>query len=247
MEQREYKVVKSNDLIQKARFNLSLQEQKIIIYLISRIKPEDMELKEHEFEIADFCRLCGLDDDSGGNYKYIKQSLKDLRDKSVWIQIDENTETTMAWVDKVTITRKSGIVKIKIDDMLKPYLLHLQEKFTQYELLYTLAMKSQYSIRLYEILKSYEYRHSHTFAIEELKKRLNAEIYDRFNDFQCKALNIAIREINEVSDLNITLTLVKEGRRYKSAKFDVKLKKDIDKRLQTWKRIEQKLGGNKRV
>ncbi len=45
MELRNYKVVKSNDLIQKSRFNLSLQEQKIILYLISKVKPEDTEEK----------------------------------------------------------------------------------------------------------------------------------------------------------------------------------------------------------
>jgi len=32
-------LVKHNDLIQNARYNLSVQEQKIILYLISKIKP----------------------------------------------------------------------------------------------------------------------------------------------------------------------------------------------------------------
>ena len=40
-DEREYNVVKSNILIQKSRFNFTAQEQKIILYLISKIKPED--------------------------------------------------------------------------------------------------------------------------------------------------------------------------------------------------------------
>jgi len=242
MDAQTYKVVKSNDLIQKSRFSLSLQEQKIILYLISKIKPEDIELKEHVFEIKDFCQVCGLDDDNGKNYKNIKQTLKALRDKSVWVKIDDRTETTLAWINNVTIVEQSGAVRIKLDDMMKPYLLQLRERFTQYELLYTLAMKSQYSIRLYELLKSYEYRQAHVFAVDELKQKLGAETYNRFNDFQQKVLDIAMREINELSDINVTCTLTKEGRSYAKIKFGIKQKKDLDERLRTWQQIESKLG-----
>ena len=124
---RDYKVVKSNDLIQKSRFQLSLQEQKIILYLISKIKPEDMEFKEHIFETREFCRVCGLEINSGANYKYIKQTLKDLRDRSIWVTLEDGSETTLAWIDKVTINKQSGTVIIKIDEMMKPYLLQLQK------------------------------------------------------------------------------------------------------------------------
>ena len=44
------KVNKSNDLIQRSRFNLSLQEQKIILYLISQITPYDHDFKLYEFK-----------------------------------------------------------------------------------------------------------------------------------------------------------------------------------------------------
>lgn len=242
---REYRVVKSNDLIQKSRFHLSMQEQKIILYLISKIKPNDMELKEHIFEIKDFCKICGLDKDNGANYKYIKKTLKELRDKSIWVELENGSETTLAWIDKVTMNKRSGAVTVKIDDMMKPYLLQLQERFTQFELLYTLAMKSQYSIRFYELLKSYEYRHSHAFDINELKKILFAETYDRFPDFKRKVLDISMREINEFSDINVTYEIEKEGRRYAKIVFLIKLKKDLNKRLETWEKIEKVINPNK--
>lgn len=246
IEAQNFKVVKSNDLIQKSRFSLSLQEQKIILYLISKIKPEDMELYEHTFDIKDFCQVCGLDYDSGKNYKNIKTTLKTLRDKSMWVEIEPGTETTLAWISSVSLTKKSGVVKIKLDDKMKPYLIQLQEKFTQYELMYTLAMRSQYSIRLYELLKSYEYRHGHTFTVEELKVRLSAENYDRFHDFQRKVIDIAVREINELSDIAVTCTMIKVGRSYTKIKFGVKLKKDFNERMRAWQQIESRLSTNKK-
>ena len=243
---RNYKVVKANELIQKSRYNLQVQEQKIILYLISKIKPENMDLKEHLFEIKDFCKICGLDDTSGANYKYIKQTLKDLRDKSIWLKLENGAETTLAWIDKVTIFENSGTVIVKIDDMMKPYLLQLKEHFTQYELLYTLGMKSQYSIRLYELLKSYEFQHEKLFEIEELKIRLSAETYNRFPDFKRRVLAPAIQEINNLSDLTVIYDLIKEGRKYIEIKFVIKIKKDIQERVKTWAKIDEIINPEKK-
>jgi len=238
-ELRTYKIVKANELIQKSRFNLQVQEQKIILYLISKIKPEDVELKEYTFEIQDFCKVCGLDAENGANYKYIKQTLKDLRDKSIWITLKDGTETTLSWIDKVYMHPNSGVVTIKIDDMMKPYLLQLKEHFTQYELLYTLAMKSQYSLRLYELLKSYEFQHKKLFNIDELKIRLSAENYVRFPDFKRKVLDISMREINNLSDLTVTYEIIKESRRYAKIEFSMKIKEDLKDRLVTWAKIDE--------
>jgi plasmid replication initiation protein len=235
--ERDYKVVKSNDLIQKSRFQLSLQEQKIILYLISKIKPDDIVLKEQIFEINDFFKICGLKD-GGASYKYVKQTLKDLRDRSIWVTLDNGAETTLAWIDKVTMDKPRGAVVIKIDEMMKPYLLQLKDRFTQYELFYTLAMKSQYSIRLYEILKSYENQKQKKFDIDELKKMLSAEKYKRYPDFRRYVLDISLREINAFSDVNVTYQVIKDKRRYANIVFSTSQKKGLNERLETWERID---------
>jgi len=242
-EKRSYQVVKANELIQKSRFNLKVQEQKIILYLISKIKPEDMELKEHSFEIQDFCTVCGLNPYNGANYVYIKKTLKDLRDKSIWITLADGSETTLSWFDYITIKKNTGLVIIKISDRMKPYLIQLKQQYTQYELLYTLAMKSQYSLRLYEILKSYENFHRKTFEIDDLKKKLSAENYTMFSDFQRFVLDRALREIEEFSDLNVTYKIIKDSRRYAKIEFSIEIEKNITERVKTWARIEEVLDG----
>jgi len=236
---RSYKIVKANDIIQKSRFSLQLQEQKIILYLISKIKPEDMELKEHNFQIRDFCKVCGLDFDSGTNYKNIRQTLKNLRDKSIWVTLDNGRERTLSWFDYIEMDKFNGAVTIKISDMMKPYLLQLQEHYTQYELLYTLAMKSQYSLRLYELLKSYEYQRKKIFDIDDLKKLLSAEKYTRFPDFKRYVLDSSIREINELSDLIVTYDIIKESRRFAQIEFMMNIKKNMTDRAKAWSNIDK--------
>lgn len=238
-EARRHKIVKSNDLVQKARFQLTLQEQKIILYLISKIKPSDDNFIYQDFSITDFCKVCGIDYKSGKNYKHVKDTIKALSDKSVWLIHDAGAETLVRWINKAWVNKKSGIIKLRLDDDMKPYLLQLQERFTSYELYYTLAMRSQYSIRLYEILKSYEYRRRKDFEIDELKRILFADNYTRYPDFKRKVIDIAIREINDLSDINVTYEVIKTGRKVSKIEFFIKLKKDIDERMQTWTRIEE--------
>ena len=86
-------VVKSNALIQQTRYELSLQEQRILLYLISKIKPDDTEIKETEISIIDFCKVCGIDyTKNKATYSYVKSILKNLADKSNWIEFEPDTE-----------------------------------------------------------------------------------------------------------------------------------------------------------
>ena len=60
LELRDKTVVKANDLIQKSRFNMTLQQQKMILFLISQVSPFDEDFKVYEFSIQEFCRVCGI-------------------------------------------------------------------------------------------------------------------------------------------------------------------------------------------
>ena len=238
--QREYSVVKANDLIQKTRFDLTAQEQKIILYMISKIKPDDDDFMIQNFSISEFCRVCGIDYNSGGNYEYIKRTIQNLRDKSFWIKIDK-TKILMSWINSAHITEKSGTIKIRLSEDMKPFLLHLRDNFTQYELIYTLGMRSQYSIRLYEILKSYAYQRVKTFDIDELKSILSAEKYTRFPDFKKDVLEIALRDINDLTDIEVDYTIIKVGRRYAKIEFNIEYKRDREKQIETVLNIKQKI------
>ena len=84
LEIRKNTVVKANDLIQKSRFSLSLQQQKIVLYLISQIKPYDEDFKVYSFDIKEFCKVCGIDSDGGKTYAELKEQIKAIRDKSLF-------------------------------------------------------------------------------------------------------------------------------------------------------------------
>ena len=219
--ERGYTVVKSNNLIQNARFNLSLTEQKTLAYIISKIKPTDESFKEYSFSILEYCQICGIDYNSGANYAYVKDAIKKLRDKSFWIISSDGSESLCSWVSKVKINKRSGIITLQLDDELKPFLLQLKERFTQYELINILPMKSQYSIRLYELFKSYAFAQKHTFDIMKLKRLISAENYIRFPDFRRNVLDVALNEINQFTDIKVTYEAITKGRKVEQITFSI--------------------------
>lgn len=55
--EREYKVVKANEIIQKAKFDLGLLEQKTFCYAVSKIKPNDAINTEYVFQSMNIVML----------------------------------------------------------------------------------------------------------------------------------------------------------------------------------------------
>ena len=245
LELRDKEVVKANDLIQKSRFNLTLQQQKMLLFLISQVTPYDEEFSVYEFSIQEFCRVCGINMSSGKNYQDVKQCIKDIADKSVWVSLDGDEETLLRWIEKPYINNKSGVVRIRLDEDMKPYLLQLKENFTRYELIYTLYFKSKYTIRLYELAKSIHFReleeYRRTYSIDELKKLLGGEAYTQYRDFKRRVLDIAVNEINSYSDKLLSYEPIKKGKSVVAIELIVNSKSIMD-RLEIRSKIEKEMG-----
>lgn len=248
---REYLVVKSNELIQRSRFVLSLPEQKAIAYICSMIKPvtainkakKSPYILEYDFSILEFCKICGFNYNSGKNYSEIKSVLQKLRDRSMWLSQPDGSEVLVAWLSKVRTNKRSGIAHITLDEDLAPYLFDLGQKFTQYQLYNVLGMKSSFSVRMYEILKSYSYQKTKTFDLDELKTILGVDSiksYERYPDFRRKVLEISQKEINELTDLHFYFEPIKKGRKVVKIKFRIELKTPIERYI-TANKVTKKL------
>lgn len=213
-------VVKSNDLIRKSRFSLTLTEQRIVLYLISKIKPKDTELYEYDFDIREFCEVCGID--YLNNLSQLKDTIKTLRDKSTWITLSDGSETVVSWIEKPYLYPNSGKMKIRLDRDMMPYLLQLKGNFTEYELIAVLALKSKFSLRLYELFKSYEYQKQYKVSLEALRRTLMIDTeYSKFYDFRRYVIDKAIDEINAFTDLYITYEVDKDGRKIAGFIFNI--------------------------
>ena len=223
---RGYSVVKHNDLIQKARYNLTVNQQKIIAYIISLIKPTDKELMMYEIHIADFCELCGIDKQHF--YTEIKDIVDDLDNKSFWVETEDKL-FKFRWFSEFEYLKKKGKIRIQLNSNLKKYLLEMYQYYTQYEIYNILAIRGKYAIRFYELFQSYfmsktAKRTVKEISLEELKKILIAENYDVYAAFRRRVLEPSLEEINMYTDLTVECNPIKENKTIIALEFDIKRK-----------------------
>lgn len=209
-------VTKSNTLI-ISQYNLSSEEQKIILTLASTVQPDDKEFKSYEFRIKDFLKLLNIKDQT--KYSLIPKITKSLMKKVFEIR-EKNKIIQLTWLSSVEYEQGSGKVTLCFDPKLKPYLLKLSSFFTSYKLGNILQLKSKYSIRLYEILKCNEFKKTFVIEFEELKKILGIDSeYPRYYDFKIRVLQQAKKELYSNTDLGFSFEEIREGRKVKLIKF----------------------------
>lgn len=230
-EDRNQLVSKSNTLVRKARYSLTAQQQKIILYMVSRIKPGAEDFDTYEFDLKDMCMLFGITN-NGKNYANFKRNIEALVKKTFWIET-ERSDYLIQWVNEVELRKGDATVRLRFDSRLKPYLLDLRDNFTAYPVENILCMESGYSIRLYEILKSYAYIGEYEDTIEHLKELLASADYDRFNNFKVKVLEVACNEINLYTDIEVSYKPIRTSRTITGIKFSIR-KKENEARVQAF-------------
>lgn len=233
IKENELKVYKANRLIE-ARYSLSLNEQKLVLFAASRINNfigKDFTILR--MPVVEFFRNAGLEDTSK-NHSYIKNVVKGLMGKQLEIEYVNGDWELIQWVSRCKYESKNAIIEFEFSQALKPYLLELEENYRGYPLKEVMKLNSKYSIRLYELLIQWEYttHKSLNIELEELRKKmgvLNNE-YERFTDFENRVIKTAVKELNKESNIFVNYEKIKKGRSIDSIKFKFEIKNDEKKK-----------------
>lgn len=220
--ERSLSVVQQNDLVQKARYKLDLVQQKTIMYLISKIDSvKDVEFQDITVDIKDLCEIMGVKY-NGRSLKEFQDAIQKLSDKSLWVDTGPKIRL-MRWLQRVDIDKGSASVTVRFDELMEPFLLKIQERFVQYQLVNVLPMKSQYSLRMYELIKSHETQGKWDVSLEELKKLLFLDpgTYERYDIFRRRILDAAIVEICNYTDLMVAFTPKRKDRKIVALSFEM--------------------------
>ena len=126
-----------------------------------------------------------------------------------WIRLAGTQKITMfRWLSSATIDEGTGKIVLTLDQSLKPHLIQLKEFYTTMNITYTLPMKSQYSIKIYELCKSYQNLYLEkkkkgeplVWSIETLKKQVDCNA-SNWAHVRRTVLDKAKSEINGKTDI----------------------------------------------
>lgn len=202
-------VVKSNKVVE-AGYRLSLYEQRILLSCIAQINSKGSLTIDDRFEISakEIIELSGVISLDRA-YSILKEAADKLSLRKVIIcDPDPNNPKektrSISWTSSVGYLPNEGKVLLRFGFDMIPYLTILTKEFTQYKLENVTKFKSTYSIRLYELLMQWISIGKRELEVDWLKKQLQVEdSYPQMCDFKRRVIDVAIKEINDHSDIHL--------------------------------------------
>jgi len=234
-------VVVSNSLV-AGRYHLTKEEQNLVYLLISQIDKNDEDFKDYKIMLKDLDKATGVEH----NRKRVKELQLSIMEKPIILP----NNIVVNWFSYIEPLEKESALKVRFDKSLKPYLLQLKNEFTKAELGILFTFKSKYSSRLYLLLKSDFDRQKKfkqnlfiNYDIEDLYSRFKMpkSYIQRYSLFKNDLINKSINEINQKTDLEISYTELKTGRKITSIQFCIsKPEQTIQESLKSLTEIKTK-------
>ena len=214
-------VVKDNNLI-NASYELTLNEQRLMLGCISLIDSrEEIEPKRfYKISLIDIADLTGVTN-STQFYKEMVLAAQRLLKRTVKIG-DKATGVygEAVWVTKYIVDDKNRTIEVNFNEDVLPYLSSLQARFTKYKLKDVAKFRSVYSIRIYELLAQWKSVGYVEIELSKLRKILCVENkYAAFSDLRKSVIEVAVNEITQHSNMDVTYGYKKQGRTITAIQF----------------------------
>lgn len=204
---------KSNALIE-ASYKLTLQEQRLLLACISKINPLSKN-PEKQFQLAanDFY-LMFPDMGKANAERHLQDAINRLADRWIFLR-NPKEQREIRWIqEKAKYFNREGKIEIIFSDSIMPYLTQLTQQFTAITVKNVSALKKTYSIRIYELLIQFKQTGNRLIPIEDFRSMLDLD--SKYKDFKIlnrAVIKPAIKELNEKSDLFITVSILKKGKK----------------------------------
>lgn len=243
MPNKENKIARfENKFVFYARYKLSSREQKVVLHLITKLRPkEQKDFHKIHVSIKELESVIIKGERSGSIYKeiipfYTKLSKKQIHFPSEMTLNGEPMPGIINWFQHVMPKKtESGMegLEFAFAEALKPALLQLKH-YVQLPYNEIISMKSGHAIHLYQIFKAkrdekrqYEKVTKVEFEVENLKALLDvADSYNGvrgFGDFNRKVIAPAVKEINACSQIITILKYdkLRTGRKVTHLSFSI--------------------------
>ena len=210
-------VTQANGLV-SARYTLPLAEQRLILAMIAKIQPDDEDFKPYRISVGELADFIGVA--KGSAYLECKKTTDNLLKRVLAIDEPDGL-LQINWVSSAKYIDGSGMVNLSFDPLLRPYLLKLKGNFTSCKLEMLLSFKSQYTLRVYNLLKQYERLKEREIELELLREilGLRKDLHTEYSDFKRNILKPVQKELAEKADLTFEFNEIKYGRRVGAINF----------------------------
>ncbi|MDC4368233.1 MULTISPECIES: replication initiation protein RepM [unclassified Acinetobacter] len=226
-------VVKDNALI-NASYNLEVTEQRLILLSIIRARETGQGISSDsklEIHASDYASRFDVTKEAA--YNALKNAVNNLFERKFSfkeIHKDTNKEIVVKsrWVSRIAYVDDLATLEVTFAPDVVPLITRLEKHFTSYQLKQVAQLTSKYAIRLYEFLIAWRnVGKTPVISLSEFREKLGLEIneYQKMVNFKSRVLEPAIKQINELTDINVKYEQYKTGRSISGLSFTFKHKK----------------------
>jgi len=226
-------VVKDNALI-NASYNLELTEQRLILLSIIRARETGQGISSDsklEIHASDYASRFDVTKEAA--YNALKNAVNNLFERKFSfkeIHKDTNKEIVVKsrWVSRIAYIDDLATLEVTFAPDVVPLITRLEKHFTSYQLKQVAQLTSKYAIRLYEFLIAWRgIGKTPIISLSEFREKLGLEIneYQKMVNFKSRVLEPALKQINELTDIDVKYEQYKNGRSISGLSFTFKLKK----------------------
>ena len=222
---------KSNALVE-ASYKLTLQEQRCLLLCIGRLKSgsdaESTELQKTMTVTAEEYFDSFPDMGRKNAEVQLQEAIDRLWDRSIILKDDEKREE-FRWIQyRAQYAKGEGKAQITFSDAVMPYLTQLKGQFTRVVIKNISNLSRSYSIRIYELLQQFRSTGERIIALDDFRSMLDIEHkYQTYKSLNQQLLRPCVDELNQKSDLAVTLETIKKGRTVVALHFRFKEDKQI--------------------
>lgn len=223
-------VVKDNALI-NASYNLDLVEQRLILLAIVEARESGKGINANDpLTVHAESYINHFSVHRNTAYQALKDACKDLFARQFSYQEQRPkgiANITSRWVSQIAYVDNSATVELIFAPAIIPLVTRLEEQFTSYELKQVSGLSSAYAIRLYEVLIAWRSTgKTPVIELSDFRQKLGVleTEYKRMYDFKKYVLDLAIKQINEHTDITIKVEQHKKGRSVSGFSFKFKQK-----------------------
>ncbi len=225
-------VVKDNALI-NASYNLDLVEQRLILLAIVEARESGKGINANDpltVHAESYINQFGVHRNTA--YQALKDACDDLFVRQFSYQSLSEKGNIInhksRWVSEVAYIDNEAVVRLIFAPAIVPLITRLEEQFTKYEIQQISNLTSAYAVRLYEILIAWRSTgKTPLITMYDFRQKIGVleTEYKRMYDFKKYVLDIALKQVNEHTDITVKVEQHKTGRSITGFSFSFKQKK----------------------
>ena len=214
--------IRQHNALTSARYDYTELQQDLMFFIISKLRPDNKD--SYSLSIMELSKLTG----KKYNAAYLHKATADMGSRVLEI-LTEKSYKQIWMFQQVEYHLGQGIIEFDLTKHILPYLFDLKDNFTSYELAAALRLTSKYAKRIYPLCSQWkDMGETKKYDLQDFKKMLGLvddkgkEKMKQINELRAKVLDIAIKQINEHTELHVSYKLEKVGRSFKNIVFTVK-------------------------